>query len=61
MVLRTETRTDTIQHDFKRGGDLFSPVFLSLQNHPLPPPYHFQDKIRKDRTWDILVLHGLED
>ena len=61
MVLRTETRTDTIQHDFKWGGDLFPPVFLSLQNRPLPPPYHFQDKIRKDRTWDILVLHGLDD
>ena len=43
------------------GGDLFPPFFLSLQNRPLPPPYYFQDKIRKDRTWDILVLHGLED
>ena len=60
MVLRAETRTDTIQHDFKRGR-FISPFFLILQNHPLPPPYHFQDKIRKDRTWDILVLHGLDN
>ena len=61
MVLRTETLADTIQHHFKRGEIYFPLFFLSLQNRPLRPPYYFQDKIRKDRTWDILVLHGLED
>ena len=61
MVRRTETLTDTIQHHFKRDEIYFSSFFFSLQNRPLPSPYHFKDKIRKDRTWDILVLHGLED
>ena len=61
MELRNETLTDTIQQHFKRGEIYFPPFFFSLQNRPLPPPYYFQDKIRKDRTWDILVLHGLED
>ena len=61
MVLHIETLTNSIQHHFKRGEIYFSSFFLSLQNRPLPPPYYFQDKIRKDRTWDILVLHGLED
>ena len=61
IVLRTETLTDTIQHHFKRGEIYFPSFFLSLQNRPLPPPYHFQDKIRKDRTWDILVLYGLDE
>ena len=61
MVLRPETLADIIQPHFKRGEIYFPLFFLSLQNRPLPPPYHFQDKIRKDRTWDILVLHGLED
>ena len=61
MVLHTETLTDTIQHHFKQGEIYFPSFFLNLQNRPLHPPYHFQGKIRKDRIWEILVLHGLDD